>query len=333
MRTLLLAVALTARAALAQTLFDGGAPALPITKQDARIRTTPLNQTYTAADMNSVSGNIYLIEQALLGDGGTANYSQLSSGWLKAFDCDFSAQANTALDGGDGTVYTICGLPWTTTGRGAGSNTWGYAEIDAGLTLVQYDAGDTGSGYCMGNNSGTVTGIYTSLYSIIPNLTPSTGIRATVQWTGAPNATTSHDAIIVTASPWKAPSPNFNMGPCLRYGWTTQLAFQCVNSSNTSSAWGASGFPGGSPWNAPSWTRITARLGYGDGQAHCAVNDGGVTVDWMPAAAVPSTTVTAGSLNGFDPPNVYLLLAAGRTTNASPPLIGSIKRVILEYKP
>lgn len=117
---------------LSQTLFDGGAPALPGTKVDAHPRTLPLQNVVTAADTNSIVTNLQMVENALLGDAGFPAYSSLTSGQSSTFGV-CQGLNGVAVDGG--TLYPCVNGAVGTAGDPFGSAN--ITQLDAGSVLAQ----------------------------------------------------------------------------------------------------------------------------------------------------------------------------------------------------
>lgn len=91
--------------------------------------------------------------------------------WSVVWDCDFTGLARQALDGGDGTVYTLCSAPCTVIGSGiGGAHLLGYAELDGGLWDIQLDAGGANTAAMWASTASTsnLTGFSCDLTSLVP---------------------------------------------------------------------------------------------------------------------------------------------------------------------
>lgn len=327
-------LALLSTTALAQTLFDGGAPPLPIQKVDNHTRITPLQQTMTAADFNSLTNNIYLIEQTLLGDAGSPSYNQLG-GWATALDCNFSTATPQILPTTEGTTFTACGVTWTR--RGAAFD--GLAVIDGGLSFFP-DAGTCSPCFTAAYSTTISDQITTPLAALIPGFNPSTPIRASV-WIsgehGSPfpaggSAQGTH--LVFTDEPAAhaagAPYTTFAYGVSrasrsTNHGWESMLAFDTSNidtadvSDTTLSS------------SAANSMRLVLPNGYGGGPiraTHYGTYSSGFPATWNPlnTAGVFSND---GIYKSMPPSNWVMVLGSENAFGTVNSIIG---RVLLEYQ-
>jgi hypothetical protein len=176
-------VLLIATGAHAQTLFDGGAAALPIQKINAHPISTPLNQTFTAQDFNSLTNNIFLLQQVLLGDAGFPAYPLLlatvpAPGCHVAYDCDFTAQPFASVDAGAGS-YLLCPNPLV----GLANVQWATQDYTGNQWPIEVDGGQGGLilSPVNGSSGGATTspGITTNLLQFYPDAGVDTGWNVT----------------------------------------------------------------------------------------------------------------------------------------------------------
>lgn len=292
MRHLTLAVALMlGSSATAQSLFDGGAPALPITKVDAHPRLTPLQNTLTAGDANSWTTNIYLIEQLLLGDGGFPAYSQLA-GWQTVLDCDFTQQPYLPMDGGN-VSYTICGALWTVINSANAS--W-PPEVDAGLNLIP-------NGSAVGGPPDTSVGVTIPLVSLYPTASVTTSWRIT--WYESDNLSTDFQFCHLSVSDLTQQSGSSPTWTLVSHshrssiGWGTQITVKGGGGAQDQNVTTA-------PFNASHVVQLDMPQGFmNSSYTSWAQVDGGYI--WNQQTAYP---LTAGAP----------LASGGATTNGTAPL-------------
>lgn len=310
---LLLLIALPA---LGQTLFDGGAPALPGVKIDAHAPTAPTNQTFFATEFNSQNTNIQLIENVLLGDAGYPSYPTLAGGWVTAFDCDFTAQPLQLLSTNG--PYTICGVVWTKINS---ANDATAMAVDGGLIITPVAA----TNYL--NATRTLPAITLPLLDAgMPSLDGDTDLRLTV-WMQSGNFAANNDQIVA------AFDDNAHNG---------LSAYEETYIYSTSLQWGVRVDYSGTTVSTltPNGGNVGVLSIRGGAQGgRLALASGTYSSGWpslsSAAGVSPLLSVAGfptGDVSNLDNPNAWVLLLGAARNGSGTSFVANIGRVRLEYK-